>query len=88
MSSSSSSAPPNFDRYDAEFRSLAEQVSSRLRGLDPATSDGPAVPATAEADLRMARNLLLQADDLLKQMGLEARGADDASLKRDLLGKV
>ena len=36
----------------------------------------------------MAHNLLLQADDLLKQMGLEARGVDDASMKRDLLAKV
>ena len=36
----------------------------------------------------MAHNLLLQADDLLKQMGLEARGVEDASVKRDLLGKV
>ena len=40
------------------------------------------------ADLKMAHNLLLQADDLLKQMGLEARGVEDASVKRDLLGKV
>ena len=36
----------------------------------------------------MAHNLLLQADDLLKQMGLEARGVDDAAVKRDLLAKV
>jgi hypothetical protein len=36
----------------------------------------------------MANNLLLQADDLLKQMGLEARGVDDPSVKRDLLAKV
>jgi hypothetical protein len=36
----------------------------------------------------MAHNLLLQADDLLKQMGLEARGTEDAVIKRDLLGKV
>jgi len=46
------------------------------------------VPPSADADLKMAHNLLLQADDLLKQMGLEARGVEDASVKRDLLGKV
>ena len=38
--------------------------------------------------MKMAHNLLLQADDLLKQMGLEARGVDDATMKRDLLAKV
>lgn len=80
----SSSVP--FERYDEEFLSLTEQVTSKLRGLDPATCTS--VPPTAEADVRMAHNLLLQADDLLKQMGLEARGADDAGVKRDLLGKV
>ena len=81
----SSSIP--FDRYDEEFLSLTEQVTSKLRALDPATSSGSVSP-TADADLKMAHNLLLQADDLLKQMGLEARGVEDASAKRDLLGKV
>mmetsp|Transcript_23694 Transcript_23694/g.50243 ORF Transcript_23694/g.50243 Transcript_23694/m.50243 type:complete len:237 (+) Transcript_23694:172-882(+) len=84
----SSSIP--FERYDEEFLSLTEQVTSKLRGLDPSTSSSSSVPpaATADADLKMAHNLLLQADDLLKQMGLEARGVEDASVKRDLLGKV
>lgn len=76
----------DFERYDEEFASLTEQVTSKIRALDPAT--GGAIPPTAEADVKMAHNLLLQADDLLKQMGLEARGADDAGVKRDLLGKV
>eukprot|EP01082_Thalassiosira_pseudonana_P009168 g8063.t1 g8063 contig27:101957-102913(+) len=80
----SSSIP--FERYDEEFLSLTEQVTSKLRSLDPSTSSG--LPPTAEADIKMAHNLLLQADDLLKQMGLEARGVDDAGVKRDLLGKV
>lgn len=80
----SSSIP--FERYDEEFLSLTEQVTSKLRSLDPATAAG--VPPSADADLKMAHNLLLQADDLLKQMGLEARGVEDASVKRDLLGKV
>ena len=84
----SSSIP--FERYDEEFLSLTEQVTSKLRSLDPATArgGGGSPPTTADADLKMAHNLLLQADDLLKQMGLEARGVEDASVKRDLLGKV
>jgi len=77
----------DFERYDEEFASLTEQVTSKIKLLDPATTNGVS-PPTADADIKMAHNLLLQADDLLKQMGLEARGADDASLKRDLLGKV
>ncbi|EJK67460.1 hypothetical protein THAOC_11501 [Thalassiosira oceanica] len=82
----SSSIP--FERYDEEFLSLTEQVTSKLRSLDPSTSGGAPPPSSAEADVKMAHNLLLQADDLLKQMGLEARGVDDAYVKRDLLGKV
>ena len=82
----SSSVP--FERYDEEFLSLTEQVTTQLRALDPSTASAGAVPPTADADLKMAHNLLLQADDLLKQMGLEARGAADPSAKRDLLAKV
>ena len=87
----SSSIP--FERYDEEFLSLTEQVTSKLRPLDPSTtasisSSSAPLPPTAEADVKMAHNLLLQADDLLKQMGLEARGVDDAAVKRDLLAKV
>ena len=81
----SSSIP--FERYDEEFLTLTEQVTSKLRALDPATTIS-GIPPNAEADLKMAHALLLQADDLLKQMGLEARGLDDAIVKRDLLGKV
>ena len=77
----------DFERYDEEFASLTEQVTSKIKALDPSTSNGVA-PPTATADMKMAYNLLLQADDLLKQMGLEARGADDPGVKRDLLGKV
>jgi len=80
----SSSIP--FERYDEEFLSLTEQVTSKLRSLDPSTNSS--ISKTADADIKMAHNLLLQADDLLKQMGLEARGVEDATVKRDLLGKV
>jgi hypothetical protein len=79
-----------FERYDEEFASLTEQVTSKLRALDPRTTASSSSPSSssADADVRMAHALLLQADDLLKQMGLEARGVEDASVKRDLLGKV
>ncbi len=82
----SSSIP--FERYDEEFLSLTEQVTSKLRPLDPSTTKNASLPPSAESDVKMAHNLLLQADDLLKQMGLEARGVDDAAMKRDLLAKV
>jgi hypothetical protein len=82
-----------FERYDEEFASLTNQVTSKLRALDDdnnmidiESSSGKS--NNNEADVRMAHALLCQADDLLKQMGLEARGVEDASMKRDLLGKV
>ena len=98
-----------FERYDEEFKSLTEQVTSKLRPLDPNSTNNAGRSggggggggfqqqqqqmnvnsgSSNEADLRMAAALLQQADDLLKQMGLEARTVEDASSKRDLLGKV
>ena len=101
-----------FERYDEEFKSLTEQVTSKLRPLDPNSTNNAGRSGggggggfqqqqqqqqqqqmnvnsgSNEADLRMAAALLQQADDLLKQMGLEARTVEDASSKRDLLGKV
>jgi hypothetical protein len=90
-----------FERYDEEFASLTNQVTSKLRALDDinnmidiessssSSNNGKSSNTNNnEADVRMAHALLCQADDLLKQMGLEARGVEDASMKRDLLGKV
>jgi hypothetical protein len=89
-----------FERYDEEFASLTNQVTSKLRALDDinnmidiessssSINNGQRSNTNYEADVRMAHALLCQADDLLKQMGLEARGVEDASVKRDLLGKV
>ena len=90
-----------FERYDEEFASLTNQVTSKLRALDDVddvesyshsssgrNGKGGGGSNNNEADVRMAHALLCQADDLLKQMGLEARGVEDASMKRDLLGKV
>jgi hypothetical protein len=89
-----------FERYDEEFASLTNQVTSKLRALDDVDDVESSSHSSGsrngkggggnnnEADVRMAHALLCQADDLLKQMGLEARGVEDASMKRDLLGKV
>jgi vesicle transport through interaction with t-SNAREs 1 len=62
-----------FERYDDEFQSLTQQVQRSLRDPD---------------DLEFTANLLAQSDDLLKQMSVEARGVEDAGVKRDLLSKV
>jgi vesicle transport through interaction with t-SNAREs protein 1 len=97
-----------FERYDEEFKSLTEQVTSKLRAFDhpnaisgggfqqqqqqqtssSGSSSSGGGASTSESDLRMASALLQQAEDLLKQMGLEARTVEDVTSKRDLLGKV
>jgi vesicle transport through interaction with t-SNAREs 1 len=61
-----------FERYDDEFQSLTNQIQSSLR----------------DDDIEFTSSLLSQCDDLLKQMAVEARGADDANVKRDLLAQV
>uniref|UniRef100_A0A7S4MGJ4 Vesicle transport v-SNARE N-terminal domain-containing protein n=1 Tax=Odontella aurita TaxID=265563 RepID=A0A7S4MGJ4_9STRA len=74
-----------FDRYDEEFLSLTEQVRRSLASLEGDIESGG---SSVESDLKMTANLLSQCDDLLKQMGLEARSVGDASAKRELLDKV
>lgn len=69
-----------FERYDEEFIELTEQVRKSI--------DDMKQPQTDLESGDMTLNLLSQCDDLLKQMSVEARGVDDASVKRDLLGKV
>jgi vesicle transport through interaction with t-SNAREs 1 len=68
-----SSSSTSFERYDDEFSSLLQQIQSSL-------DQEPPSPYT--------QGLLQQCDDLVKQMALEARSVNDASLKRDLLAKV
>mmetsp|Transcript_33653 Transcript_33653/g.77643 ORF Transcript_33653/g.77643 Transcript_33653/m.77643 type:complete len:207 (-) Transcript_33653:77-697(-) len=63
-----------FERYDDEFQSLTTQIEESLE------EDG--------GDASFTINLIQQCDDLLKQMSLEARGVQDATVKRDLLEKV
>uniref|UniRef100_A0A7S1ZUM9 Vesicle transport v-SNARE N-terminal domain-containing protein n=1 Tax=Trieres chinensis TaxID=1514140 RepID=A0A7S1ZUM9_TRICV len=83
-SSAMSTVP--FERYDEEFLSLSEQVRRSLDSLNDDLEKGGVT--SVESDLKMSSNLLSQCDDLLKQMGLEARGADNAESKKELLGKV
>eukprot|EP00978_Attheya_sp_CCMP212_P042258 scaffold254796_cov40-Attheya_sp.AAC.2 len=75
-----------FERYDEEFDSLTQQVEQSLTKLKelPDQED----QTEESSSLRFTTGLLAQCDDLLKQMAVEARGVDDASLKRDLLHKV
>lgn len=62
-----------FERYDAEFNELLQQIEKAV-AEDPPSS--------------YTSNLFAQAEDLQKQMALEARSVPDPALKRDLLGKV
>jgi len=69
----------SFDTYNEELQSILSKLRSSLKCI----TDTP-----SSADLKMVHELLQQGDDIIKQMGLEARGADDADLKRELLEKV
>uniref|UniRef100_A0A7R9WQ52 t-SNARE coiled-coil homology domain-containing protein n=1 Tax=Craspedostauros australis TaxID=1486917 RepID=A0A7R9WQ52_9STRA len=64
-----------FQRYDEEFKSLTQQVQASLQQSD---EDG-----TVHTEA-----LIMQCDELLQQMALEARSVSDSSLKRDLLQQV
>lgn len=74
------SAYAQFDRYDEEFNSLAKQVQSTLGSVDDVESQ--------KRQLKLGDSLLSQCEDLLKQMGMEARGVSESSVKRELLNKV
>jgi|NOAtaT_6_FD_contig_81_1037009_length_853_multi_3_in_0_out_0_2 vesicle transport through interaction with t-SNAREs protein 1 len=78
-----------FERYDAEFLSLMDQVKSRLRNASSLPSNSPTtgVASSTEADMKYTQGLLSQCDDLLKQMQVEARTAD-SSTKQVWLQKV
>jgi len=69
----------SFDTYNEELQSILSKLRSSLKCI----TDTP-----SSADLKMVHELLQQGDDIIKQMGLEARGADDADMKRELLEKV
>jgi len=73
-----------FERYDAEFLSLSNQVQSSLNSLQ-STKQSSTQP---QSDLTFCKNLLSQCDDLLKQMTVEARSVDIPTQKSDFLKKV
>jgi vesicle transport through interaction with t-SNAREs 1 len=62
-----------FQRYDDEFSELIQQIERSLEE-DPPSG--------------YTENLLRQADDLLKQMAVEARSVENPNVKRDLLAQV
>mmetsp|Transcript_18651 Transcript_18651/g.27695 ORF Transcript_18651/g.27695 Transcript_18651/m.27695 type:complete len:180 (-) Transcript_18651:99-638(-) len=66
-------ATSSFDVYNSELLSTMEQIKSRLQSKN---------------NVEEVDEMLKQGEDLAKQMGLEARGMDDAVVKRDLLSKV
>ena len=68
----------SFDTYNEELQSISSKLRISLKCNDTPSS----------ADLKMVHELLQQGDDILKQMGLEARGVDDAEMKREMLEKV
>lgn len=64
-------------RYDEEFASLTKQVISIFKKN-----------TVGAYELQMVQDLLSQADDILKQIRMEARGVDDDDMKNALLEKV
>ena len=87
------SSSTSFERYYEEFQSLTEQVSSKLSSLWTKAESGDGASSssksnTDDAELKMVQDLLVQADDIIKQMGLEARSVNENGMKKELLGKV
>ena len=87
------SSSTSFERYNEEFQSLTEQVSSKLSSLWAKAESGDGASSSSksnidDAELKMVQDLLVQADDIIKQMGLEARSVNENGMKKELLGKV
>ena len=73
----------SFEQYDEEFTSLTKQVISKLSSKKISAS------GAGDDELQMLQDLLSQADDVLKQISMEARGVDDdGDIKSALLEKV
>jgi len=68
----------SFDTYYEELQSILSKLRNSLK-----CTDTPSL-----ANLKTIHELLVEGDDALKQMGLEARGVDDADMKQELLEKV
>jgi hypothetical protein len=69
-----------FERYDEEYRNVSSQISSSISQLS-SYQDADAGPRERESTCNLITSLLKQAEDLIKQMSMEARDADDMTLK-------
>ena len=77
----------SFDQYKSEFISTTEQIKSRIQCEKGGGGNEEDVETMLEGTSSVDE-LLRQGEDLVKQMGLEARGVDDKVVKHDLLEKV
>ncbi|KAG5185411.1 soluble NSF attachment protein receptor [Tribonema minus] len=73
-----------FESYHEEFVTLTTDLSRNISHASTYETN----PAARSGQLRQANVLLGQADDLLKQMEVEARSTPDAPTRRDLQAKV
>eukprot|EP00611_Tribonema_gayanum_P010923 TRINITY_DN21026_c0_g1_i1.p1 TRINITY_DN21026_c0_g1~~TRINITY_DN21026_c0_g1_i1.p1 ORF type:complete len:221 (-),score=36.92 TRINITY_DN21026_c0_g1_i1:872-1534(-) len=73
-----------FESYHEEFVTLTTDLSRNISHASTYETN----PAARSGQLRQANVLLGQADDLLKQMEVEARSTPDAPIRRDLQAKV
>jgi len=62
-----------FDRYDTEYRSLLEQINSKISQLSTYDNNDKDKSST----IQLTSGLFRQADDLLKQLDMEARDQSD-----------
>jgi Vesicle transport v-SNARE protein N-terminus len=73
-----------FESYHEEFVTLSTDLSRTISHASTYESN----PTARSTQLRQANALIGQADDLLKQMEVEARSSSDAITRKDLQGKV
>jgi hypothetical protein len=73
-----------FEGYDAEFRALTSDISTKISEATMYADE----PESRESTLRMASALLSQVDDLVKQMDIEARSSEESGERRALGKKV
>ena len=75
-------APPFFIEYESQFQALHSQIASETVRLVAHGEDAPPDAAAASKELESS---LLQADELIKQMDIEARTSDDGAASRKAL---
>jgi hypothetical protein len=76
-----------FEQYNEEYLSLVEQITTRLRILDNYNANAANNDDDVDINLvlKTIQSLLPQADDLLKQMSLEARLQREAAENIDVV---